>query len=278
MSTIRRDEGRLTMRMHPLTPAMCLILFAACSSSAPGGNGSGGDDGGTGGGEASSGSTVTEHGLVYDYGTFLTSGTLVAVPGLTVTDGDQTATTDANGKWSITLPLSATMQPVVTGTSKGDPYSNLMLPMATAAASDLDWGNIIFPDVSTFQLERVTLGSDDSQAVVHVVTDLAGACTSVAGGVLAVTSPPGAKVNYFDSTGYPSATATSMVDPPVPGRPVADIYDLTPGADITLTVTHPTCHLAPYPVTVTGASLTGQVTTKAAEPGDNNSAMNIVLE
>jgi hypothetical protein len=43
-------------------------------------------------------------------------------------------------------------------------------------------------------------------------------------------------------------------------------------------VTHPTCHLAAYPVTVTGASLTGQVTTKAAEPGDNNSAMNIVLE
>jgi hypothetical protein len=267
------------MRMHPLTPAMCLVLFAACSSSSSTPGGTGGDDGGSSsGGEDSGGSTVTEHGLVYDYGTFLTSGTLVAVPGLTVTDGDETATTDATGNWSITLPLSATLHPVVTGTSKGDPYSNLMLPTATAAASDVDWGNIIFPDVSTFQLERVTLGSDDAQAVVHVVTDLSGACTSVAGGVLTVTSPPGAKVNYFDSTGYPSATATSMVDPPVPGRPVADIFDLTPGADITLSVTHPTCHLAAYPVTVTGASLTGQVTTKAAEPGDNNSAMNIVLE
>jgi hypothetical protein len=96
--------------------------------------------------------------------------------------------------------------------------------------------------------------------------------------VLTVTSPPGAKVNYFDSAGYPTATGTSMVDPPVPGRPVADIYDLAPGADITFTVTHPTCHLAPYPVTVNGASLSGQVTTKAAEPGDYNSAMNLVLE
>ena len=268
------------MRMHSLTPAMCLVLFAACSSSSAVGNGNtGGGDGGTGGGgEDSGGSTLTEHGIVYDYGTFLSTGTLVTVEGLTVTDGDQTATTDANGNWSITLPLSATMHPVVTGTSKGDAYSTLMLPMATAAASDLDWGNIIIPDVSTFQLERVTLGSDDTQAVVHVVTDTSGACTSVAGGVLTVTSPPGAKVNYFDSQGYPTASATSMVDPPVPGRPVADIYDLTPGADITLTVTHPTCHLAPYPATVTGASLNGQVTTKAAEPGDNNSAMNILLE
>ncbi|HEX3345859.1 MAG TPA: hypothetical protein VHS09_14845, partial [Polyangiaceae bacterium] len=78
--------------------------------------------------------------------------------------------------------------------------------------------------------------------------------------------------------GYPSATQTSMIDPPVPQRPVADLYDVTPGAAITLTVTHPTCHLAPYPATLGSVTYTGQVTTKAAEPGDENSAMNIVLE
>lgn len=259
------------MHTHALTPATCLILLAACSSSSSGpAQGQSGDDSG--------GPTVNEHGIVYDYGTLLSTGTLATVEGLTVTDGDQTTTTDAMGNWSLSLPLGATLAPVVTGTSKGDPYSNLILPTATAAGTDLDWGNIITPDVSTFQLERVTLGSDDTQAVVHVVAVTSGACTSLDGGTLTVTSPPGAKVNYFDAQGYPAAAQTSMVDPPVPQRPVADIYDAAPGAQITFTVTHPTCHLAPYPVTVNGATFKGQVTTKAAEPGDNNSAVNLVLE
>ena len=260
------------MHTHALTPATCLIFMAACSS------GSSAGPGGTQGGGGTTGPTVTEHGIVYDYGTFLSSGTLVTVEGLTVTDGDQTATTDANGNWSLTVPLGATMAPTVTGTSKGDPYSFLMFPEATAAGTDLDWGNIIIPDVSTFQLERVTLGSMDTDAVVHVVAVTSGSCTSVAGGTLTVTSPPGAQVNYFDAQGYPAATQTSMVDPPVSQRPVADIYNAAPGAQITFTVTHPTCHLAPYPVTNNGGTFSGQVTTKAAEPGDNNSAVNIVLE
>jgi hypothetical protein len=85
-------------------------------------------------------------------------------------------------------------------------------------------------------------------------------------------------VNYFDAQGYPSATQTSMVDPPVPQRPVADVYDATPGVPITFTLSHPTCHLAPYPITFAGGTFTGQVTTKPAEPGDNNSALNILLE
>jgi hypothetical protein len=251
-------------------PATCLIVLAGCSSSSDTG---GGQTGGGGGGP-----TVTEHGIVYDYGTLLYMGTLVPVGSLTVTDGSQTTTTAADGTWSLQLPLGSTLAPVVTGTSKGDPYSYLILPTATAAGTDLDWGNIITPDVSTFMLERVTLGSTDTDAIVHIVAITTGACTSLAGGTLTVTSPPGAKVNYFNTQGFPVATQTSMVDPPVPQRPVADIYDVAPGTQLTFTVTHPTCHLSSYPVTSNGGTFNGQVTTKTAEPGDNNSALNIFLD
>jgi hypothetical protein len=257
-------------------------LLTACSSSpsstANDTASDGGDEGMEPGAEASTGATVTEHGIVYDYGTLLANGTLAPVKGLTVTDGNQTTTTDAQGNWSLTLPMGATLAPVVNGTVQGDPYSNLMLPQATATSADVDRGNIIIPDQSTFSLERISLGSTDTDAVVHVVAATTGACTSVAGGTLTVTSPSGAKVNYFNAQGYPVASQTSMVDPPVPQRPVADIYDVPPGSPITLTVTHPTCALAPYPVTVTGGSFDGQVATKAAEPGDNNSALVILLQ
>jgi hypothetical protein len=259
------------MHTYASTSATCLILLAACSSSSSGTGGAQGGGGGTG-------PTVNEHGKVYDYGTLLATGTLATVGGLTVTDGNQTTTTAADGTWSLQLPLGATLAPVVTGTSKGDPYSYLILPTATAAGTDLDWGNIITPDVSTFMLERLTLASTDTDAIVHIVAVTTGACTSLKGGTLTVTSPPGAKVNYFDMQGYPAAAQTSMVDPPVPQRPVADIYNMAPGTQFTFTVTHPTCHLAPYPVTINGGTFNGQVTTKAAEPGDNNSAVNLILE
>jgi hypothetical protein len=272
------------MRPRRVLSVTCSLVLAACSSSSAGPPpGETGDDGGTssssgGGGGEGGGATITEHGIVYDYGTLLSSGTLAPVEGLTVTDGTQTTTTDANGNWSLTMPASATLSPTVTGTSKGDAYSFLMFPSATAAATSVDWGNIIIPDTSTFSLEQVTLGSTSTDAVVHVVANVTGSCTSLAGATLTVTSPPGAMVNYFDAQGYPSATQTSMVDPPVPQRPVADIYNAAPGAAIAFTLTHPTCHLAPYPITFAGGTFSGQVTTKAAEPGDNNSALNILLE
>ena len=252
--------------------ATCLIVLAGCSSS----SGTGGGGGQTG--DDSSGPAVNEHGVVYDYGTLLSTGTLATVGGLTVTDGSHTTTTAADGTWSLQLPLGSTLAPVVTGTSKGDPYSYLILPTATAAGTDLDWGNIITPDVSTFMLERLTLGSSDTDAIIHIVAITTGACTSLAGGTLTVTSPPGAKVNYFDTQGYPAAAQTSMVDPPVPQRPVADIYNVAAGTQLTFTVTHPTCHLSAYPVTSNGGTFNGQVTTKTAEPGDNNSALNIFLD
>ena len=82
---------------------------------------------------------------------------------------------------------------------------------------------------------------------------------------------------YFATNGYPSSSQTSFADLP-PGRPVADLFDLAPGAPVTVQITHPTCTQAPYPVAFGGGSLTGTLATEACEPGDENAAMIVVLE
>jgi hypothetical protein len=220
---------------------------------------------------------VTEHGILLDYGTYLTSAKLVPVSGLTVTDGDQSTTSDAQGRWSLTMPAGAVLAPTVTGTSKGDAYSTLLLPSATAAGTDVDRGNIIFPDQSTFMIEQQILSSDTSGAIVQVVAVATGSCTSVAGGTITVTSPAGAKVMYFNDTGTPSSAQTSFAGL-TDGKSVAAIYDVSPGADLQLTVSHPTCKQAPWPATLTGAAFDGKVTTKAAEPGDYNSGLVVQLQ
>jgi hypothetical protein len=152
-----------------------------------------------------------------------------------------------------------------------------MLPISTAVAGDIDRGNIIIPDQSTFQVERLILSSNDAQAIVYIVVLTTGSCTSVAGGTLTVTSPAGAQVSYFNTKGDPSTQQTSFADLSA-GRPVAVIFNATPGADVTFQVNHPTCHQAAYPVTNGGAQFTGQVTTKPSEPGDNNSAIVVVMQ
>jgi hypothetical protein len=250
------------------------MLLACSSSSGAPPAAAAGDDGGNG--EAIAGPTVTEHGTVLDYGTYLSSGQLVGVSGMTVTDNGLSTTTDAQGVWSLTVP-AGTLSPVVTGTSKGDPYSNLLLPVVTATGGDMQWGNQITPDVSTFALEQTILSNDKSKALVHIVVEASGSCASVAGGTITLTSPPGAKVMYFSPKGPPSAMQASFAA--LDGeRPVADIYDIDPGGTLAFQVVHPTCKQAEFPATFHGGSFTGQAPLKPTEPGDYNSAIVVWLE
>ena len=61
-------------------------------------------------------------------------------------------------------------------------------------------------------------------------------------------------------------------------RPVAVVYNVAVGADLRVAVTHPTCTQAPFPFTYNGKTYTGNVPTKAAEPGDYNSALLVMLQ
>jgi hypothetical protein len=208
---------------------------------------------------------IGQHGTVIDYFT----GNALA--GFAVTDGNQSTTTDAGGNWTLPAPVGAALAPVVTGPS----YSNLFLPGATAAGVDVDWGPIPIPSSNTFMLEQNLVKADSTKALVQTTIVKTGSCTSVAGGTLTVNSPAGTSVAYFNTQGLP--TATSFADVTL-HRPVAVVFNLPPGANLDVTIQHPTCAQLPPGTTVHGATLTGQVKTLATEPGDNNSSLVIAVQ
>jgi hypothetical protein len=254
------------------------IVFAlGCSSSPDSKSGSSPEsdsgpsvnDAGPGHLEASPGTSV-EHGIMVDY------ETLTPVQGLTVTDNGLSATTDANGEWSLTVPQGASLQPTVTN---GSSYSRLLFPDATAMASDIDFSTVVIPDSSTYGLEETVLTDmDTSKALVQVVVVTQPSCASAAGGTLSVTSPSGASLEYFEPTSASPSSSLTSFQTVKQGRPVAVVYNIDPSATLSLQVSHPTCKQVAFPVTYGGRQYTGTVRLSPAEPGHVNSAIVIVLE
>ena len=270
------------LRTSLLLPVFFTLVAACSSSSSPAtANGTDQDAGPHDSGDAAvahdaAPDAVVDAGPIFDgsataHGTIVDYFTLKPVPGLTVTDNGLTSKTDAMGKWSITEPAGATLLPTVTGPS----YSNLLFPESLPAAADVDFAASVMPNSSTYMLEQQGLTSDPSKALVQAVIVTKPSCASVVGGTLAVLAPSGAKVVYFATSGLPDQTVKSFqgVTPP---RPVAVVFDIAVGAELSLQVSHPTCKQVPFPYTYQGKIYTGKVPTKAAEPGDNNAA--IVLE
>jgi hypothetical protein len=208
---------------------------------------------------------VGQHGTVVDY----FSSTPLA--GFTVTDGNNTTTTDAAGYFLLPAPMGVKLNPTVTGPS----YSTLYLPEATAAAADVDRGDIPIPSTSSFALAQNVLASDSTKAIVYVTLVRTGSCTSLAGGTLTVLSPAGTSVAYFTPQGLP--TGKAFIDR-TGNLPVALVFNVPPGEDVTIALNHPTCTLAPADTNVNGAVFTGHVTTAAAEPGDHNSSLTLAVE
>ncbi|HEX6837344.1 MAG TPA: hypothetical protein VF334_12270, partial [Polyangia bacterium] len=195
---------------------------------------------------------------------------LTPLAGFSVTDGNNTTTTDANGEFVLPAPMDVELAPIVTGPK----YSTLQLARVKAAAADVELGPITIPSSSTFMSEMSIINADQSKALVQVVIIPTGACTSVAGGTLTVTSPPGAAVAYFSASGFP--VGMQMVDT-MQHRPSAVVYNIEPGATLEVTMSHPTCKLAPAGTAFDGAVYAG-VKVSPTEPGDNNSAMVLLAE
>jgi hypothetical protein len=264
------------MRASTLTLPSILVVVStlACSSShssTPGAtpNGPGSDASTTGdiAVDAAPGTSV-EHGTFVDY------MTLKPVAGLTIEDNGLTTTTDANGAWSLTVPLGSLLQPTITG----DNRTKLLFPDATASTSDVDFGTVVMPDHTAYMLEQGTLASfDATKALVQVVVATAGSCASAVGGTLNVVSPAGALMAYFGSGGIPETSVTSF-QAVKPNRAVAVVYNIPPDADLELSVTHPTCTQAPFTSVSGGKTLSSHVRLQPAEPGDVNSAIYIVLQ
>jgi hypothetical protein len=208
---------------------------------------------------------VGQHGKTVDY------FSAMPLAGLTVTDGTASTTTDENGEWQLPVPTGQSA-PVISGNG----YVPLHLAYATAGADDMDRGTIVMATSQDFMTEQSLLSFDTTLAVVHVAIVMTGACTSLQGGSLSVDSPSGASVTYFDKSGLP--IGSKLVDVAAT-KPSALLYNVTPGASLNLSLTHPTCTLAPAgSVTVSGVIFDGQAPTLAAEPGDNTSVIVLVAQ
>jgi hypothetical protein len=214
---------------------------------------------------------ITEKGVMIDY------ETLSPIPGLTFTDNGVSTTTDAKGAFSLSVPSTVTS---IAGTVTGPGYSTLLFPtVAPSLDGGIDFGTNVMGDTNTFGLEQSVLQNDQTTAIVQIVAQVTGACASAAGGTLQVLSPAGASVEYFSTLNLPNPSLTSFAAVAAP-RPVAVVYNIAPGAVLTVAVVHPTCALVPFPtMAVSGVQeLTGEVRTVATEPGDVNAALVLVLQ
>jgi hypothetical protein len=237
--------------------------------------GCGGKMGGTGGGGSPDMSTavdmgptiIGQHGVVIDY------FTNAPLAGFTVTDGQNTTTSDASGNFLLPAPMGATLAPTVTGPM----YSTLHLAEATVSSVDVDWRAIPIPSSSTFGLEQMIVGNDQSTALIQITLLKTGACTAIAGGSVTVNSPAGALVKYFTTQGLPTAPSFQEVDASL-NKPAAVVYNVPPGQQIDITINHPTCKVVSRAQPINGLLLSGNVATAATEPGDVNASLVYVLE
>src|ERR1700720_1051377 len=112
---------------------------------------------------------IGEHGVIIDYFTNAPQA------GLTVTDGQNTTTSDANGVFVLPAPMGVALAPTVTGPM----YSTLHLPEAMGAGVDVNFGTIPIPSSSSFALEQQLVANDQTMALVQITLLKTGACTAI---------------------------------------------------------------------------------------------------
>lgn len=245
--------------MHRFILPLTFAIFGCSSSSQsqPGGNDAGSSEGGVEAGVA----TVTVTGRVYDY------ATNKGLAGATVTEVGATTTTDADGKWSLKVPINTPSSTLVFK----DGYIRGHMP-EEIYSGDYDRGDMPLPDLNTFMLaELAQNGYDESKAAISIVVRTLPSCASDDGATLTVTAPDGTSTVYFKG-GLPSASATAVSK----GQsPAINVYNIPAGDNLTLTLTHPTCKQVPFPYTEGNATFTGNTVTEA---GKSNSALVLFLQ
>lgn len=259
------DDVVQTLRF---TMGLAILSTVGCGGS--------GNTSGTGGGggvtdmstAVDAGPTIVgQHGVVIDY------FTNAPLAGFTLTDGQNTTTSDANGNFVLPAPAGVALAPTVTGPM----YSTLHLPEAMASGIDVNRGAIPIPSSSTFGLEQQVVANDQTMALIQVTLIKTGACTAIAGGTVTVNSPPGALVKYFTTQGLPTSPSFQEVDSSL-NKPAAVVYNVPVGQQIDITINHPTCKVVARTSPINGMLLSGNVATEASEPNDVNASLVYVLE
>jgi hypothetical protein len=197
------------------------------------------EGGGDSGGQDAPASFVNQKGVIKA----LSLNTPVA--NAKVTCGTSTTTTDAKGNYAIkvdpTTPFNMRLE--------ASGYYTLTEQLSQVKA-DIDLARTSFlADSTAFILLQTLDGYDDTRGVVSVSVQLQG-CPSEAGATLDYTiggQPVAGASLYYTTGGTPSKTATGVEKDSFPS---AVIFNLPPNQDVTVTVKHPTCTMAPFPVNV----------------------------
>jgi len=255
------------MRTITLTAVMCSVILsiAGCSSksnpSSPKADASAGDD--TGDDAAAPPGSSKDQGNIVSYDDGKTP-----LRGATVAAGSVTTTTDDKGNFTLDAPSNTPVSLIISL----DQYATTYMP-ETILGGDYTWPKIFVPSTSTFHLAQGALPNfDASKGVVYLVAYALPPCQTIAGATVTVESPPDAAIVYFH--GALTSQSQLQFEDHVPG---AALYNVPPGADVKVTLHHPSCTQKAFPVTVDNATFTGKVDVHAASE-DANSALDLFLE
>jgi hypothetical protein len=253
--------------------SLALSLVFACS------NGNGGSDAGSdspsgndASNDGSSGNTFAQTGTIVDF------SSKAGLPGVTVSGGGATATTDSMGNYTLSVPKNTPYSMTVVGPTTGTAYVTLD-EQEWMLTGNANRGQTSFVSAPTemILIEALNPTPQPTLAVLSVIVEAVGTCASDAGGAdvtgatitvpgLAGDGGSGATVVYF-SGGFPAAGATSVTAGQLPS---ALIYNLPVSATFnSIIVSHPTCHAKPFPVTDPAAptiSYTGNVQLQPSQP------------
>ncbi|MGO8994001.1 MAG: hypothetical protein ACLQVI_11780 [Polyangiaceae bacterium] len=244
--------------------AATFACSAAPGKSAPSGGGSTGSTPGTAQGNgAAPANPAADAGAadgiqaVTESGKIVAMGSDAVVAGAVVTAGDQTATTAADGTFSLTLQKGETFQLSVVA----DGYATLLMQQ-TSLVADYDAGSTtVVPNATASLLTSILSGYDSTLGVLSIAVEPTGACTDEGGATVAV-SPAGSSRVVYMSGGIPNSSLTAVKEGEFPS---AVIYNAAPNVPLTVTVTHPTCTQVAFPVTQNGVEYTGEMSTEAGE-------------
>jgi hypothetical protein len=260
----RRDPRPALKETLPARSAASILLVAAallasteaCSSSSSSPSGP-------------TGPVVTQTGTTVSY-TPCSSPTPVA--GAIISIGAYTATTSADGSYSIDVPQGEPFTMTVTATG----YIPLTEAEDTVDAT-YDRGDtlLIAMDTAMF-LEDALPGYSPKGSLLTIELVKTGSCTDVTGTTVSVSSPGTGAVTQYPAQCASPVGGSSATDGMFPVASDAVVYNLPAGMH-TVTATSPKCTQVPYPYTdpSTGLTYDGPVMTQV---GGGNSFTRVFLK
>jgi hypothetical protein len=187
-------------------------------------------------------STDSPAGSVTQKGVIKTLSLNTPVDGAKITCGASTTTTDASGKYQISVDPT---KPFNMRVEKAGYYT--LTEQASLVKSNIDLARTSFLSEGTANILIATLdGYDPAFGVISISVENNG-CASEAGATLEYTiggQPVAGATLYYTTGNTPSRDQKAVEKDSFPS---AVLFNVPPNQDVTITVKHPTCTMIPFP-------------------------------